>query len=51
MKVNWNKEKTTIEKLINEGTSYEKIGRIYGITGSGVKNSKKQELFLNRNVK
>ena len=37
MKVNWNKEKTTIEKLINEGTSYEKIGRIYGITGSAVK--------------
>ena len=48
MKVNWNKEKTTIEKLINKGTSYEKIGRIYGITGSAVKKTVDKNIYVRK---
>ncbi len=39
MKINWIEEKETLEKLINEGVSYECIGRKYGITGNGIKKS------------
>lgn len=37
MKVNWKNEKETLEKLIKEGVSYERIGRQYGVTGAAVK--------------
>lgn len=37
MKVNWINEKETLEKLIKEGVSYERIGRQYGVTGASVK--------------
>ena len=37
MKVNWINEKEALEKLINEGVSYERIGRQYGVTGASVK--------------
>ena len=42
MKVNWNEEKTNIEKLIKEGVSYERIGRQYGVTGNSVKKAAKK---------
>lgn len=42
MKVNWNEEKTNIEKLIKEGVSYERIGRQYGVTGASVKKAAKK---------
>ena len=37
MKVNWENEKETIKKLINEGVSYECIGRRYDVSGAAVK--------------
>ena len=42
MKINWIEEKETLEKLINEGVSYECIGRKYGITGNGIKKAAKK---------
>ena len=42
MKVNWINEKETLEKLIKEGVSYERIGRQYGITGAAVKKAAKK---------
>lgn len=42
MKVNWNNEKETIEKLIKEGVSYERIGRQYDVTGAAVKKAAKK---------
>ena len=42
MKVNWINEKETLEKLINEGVSYESIGRKYGVTGASVKKAAKK---------
>ena len=35
--VNWEKEKSNIEKLIQEGVSYERIGREYHCTGNNIK--------------
>ena len=37
MKVNWINEKETLEKLIKEGVSYERIGRHYEVSGNAVK--------------
>lgn len=37
MKVNWIVEKEAVKKLINEGVSYERIGRQYNVTGNAVK--------------
>jgi len=37
MKVNWENEKEALKKLINEGVSYECIGRRYDVTGAAVK--------------
>ena len=42
MKVNWINEKETLEKLIKEGVSYERIGRQYGVTGAAVKKAAKK---------
>lgn len=42
MKVNWINEKETIEKLIKEGVSYERIGRQYDVTGAAVKKAAKK---------
>lgn len=42
MKVNWVNEKETLEKLIKEGVSYERIGREYGVTGGAVKKAAKK---------
>lgn len=42
MKVNWKDEKKTLEKLIKEGVSYERIGRDYGVSGSAVKKAAKK---------
>ena len=42
MKVNWKNEKETLEKLIKEGVSYERIGRQYDITGAAVKKAAKK---------
>ncbi len=35
--VNWEKEKSNIEKLIQQGVSYERIGREYHCTGNNIK--------------
>lgn len=37
MKVNWENEKEALKKLINEGVSYECIGRRYDVSGAAVK--------------
>ena len=42
MKVNWIDEKETLERLINEGVSYERIGRRYSVTGAAVKKAAKK---------
>ena len=42
MKVNWINEKETLERLIGEGVSYERIGRQYGVTGAAVKKAAKK---------
>ena len=42
MKVNWINEKETLEKLIGEGVSYERIGREYSVTGAAVKKAAKK---------
>lgn len=42
MKVNWINEKETLEKLIGEGVSYERIGRKYSVTGAAVKKAAKK---------
>lgn len=38
----WKEEKIELERLINEGFSYEEIGRIYGCTGANVKKAAKR---------
>jgi Zn finger protein HypA/HybF involved in hydrogenase expression len=42
MKIKWIEEKETLEKLINEGVSYEFIGRKYGVSGNAVKKAAKR---------
>lgn len=42
MKVNWVNEKETLEKLIKEGVSYERIGRHYEVSGNAVKKAAKK---------
>jgi hypothetical protein len=42
MKVNWINEKETLERLISEGVSYERIGRQYNVTGAAVKKAAKK---------
>jgi endogenous inhibitor of DNA gyrase (YacG/DUF329 family) len=42
MKVNWINEKETLERLINEGVSYERIGRQYDVSGNAVKKAAKK---------
>jgi len=42
MKVNWNDEKETLEKLISEGVPYERIGRQYEVSGTAVKKAAKK---------
>lgn len=42
MKVNWINEKETLEKLIKEGVSYERIGRKYEVSGNAVKKAAKK---------
>jgi hypothetical protein len=42
MKVNWESEKETLEKLIKEGVSYERIGRQYDVSGTAVKKAAKK---------
>ena len=37
MKSKWSSEKENIENLLNEGVSYEEIGRIYGCSGTNIK--------------
>lgn len=37
MKIDWAQEKTNIEKLIMEGIPYERIGKIYGVSGNAIK--------------
>jgi hypothetical protein len=41
MKVKWVEEKQNLERLINEGVSYEFIGRKYGVSGNAVKKAAK----------
>lgn len=33
----WESEKENLEKLINDGISYEEIGRRYGCSGANIK--------------
>ena len=42
MKVNWINEKETLERLIDEGISYERIGKRYGVSGNAVKKAAKK---------
>ena len=42
MKVNWEVEKETVEKLIKNGIAYEQIGRQYGVSGVAVKKAAKK---------
>ena len=42
MKVNWTNERETLEKLIKEGVSYERIGRKYDVSGSAIKKAAKK---------
>ena len=42
MKVNWINEKETLERLISEGVSYEKIGRQYNVSGTAIKKAAKK---------
>lgn len=42
MKVNWEKEKESVETLIKNGVSYEKIGKQYNVTGAAVKKAAKK---------
>lgn len=42
MKVNWINEKETLERLIGEGVSYERIGRQYEVSGNAVKKAAKK---------
>lgn len=52
MKVNWTEEKENIEKLIKNKTSYEEIGRQYGVTGSFIKKiAKKLDIKLEQRRK
>ena len=37
MKINWDDKREEIEHLIKNGTSYVKIGKIYNISGNGIK--------------
>ena len=39
---NWINEKKTLERLIREGVSYERIGRQYGVSGTAVKKAAKK---------
>ena len=42
MKVNWINEKETLERLIDVGISYERIGKRYGVSGNAVKKAAKK---------
>ena len=42
MKVNWKKEEENLRKLISDGTPYEKIGKLYDVTGNAVKKAAKK---------
>ena len=42
MRIKWIEEKENLEKLINEGVSYEFIGRKYGVTGNAIKKAAKR---------
>lgn len=51
--IDWKREKENIEKLINDGFSYEEIGRQYGCCGANVKKAAIKlgiKLFPRRNV-
>lgn len=48
MKVNWLEEEDTLRKLINDGVSYEKIGKKYNVTGNAIKKAAKN-LNINLN--
>ena len=37
MKIDWNKEKENLFRLINDGIPYTKIGEMYGVTGNAIK--------------
>lgn len=53
MKVNWKKEEENLRKLISDGTAYEKIGKLYDVTGNAVKKAAKKlgiELQQKRNI-
>ena len=36
-KIDWESEKLRLNSLIKDGVSYEKIGKIYGVTGNAIK--------------
>ena len=42
MKIDWENEKDNLEKLILENVPYEKIGKIYGVTGNAIKKAAKK---------
>lgn len=42
MKVNWIKEKEKLGTLINDGVPYERIGKLYGVSGNAVKKAAKK---------
>jgi len=42
MKVNWINEKERLEELINQKSTYEEIGRKYGVTGAAIKKAAKR---------
>ena len=42
MKVNWKEEKEHLAELIENGTPYERIGNLYGVTGNAVKKAAKK---------
>ena len=39
MKVNWNEKKNELEQLIRDKVPYERIGKIYGVSGNSIKNA------------
>ena len=40
--IKWENEKELLEKLINEGSTYEHIGKLYGCTGANIKKQAKK---------
>lgn len=42
MRVKWENEKETLNRLIDGGVSYEKIGKQYGVSGNSVKKAAKK---------